>query len=128
MSEHIVNIEKYCNDMSKSMEEKLFFTSVIDFAPLEGILDFGCADGTLLKECYKKYPFYKHIGIDSNPQMLKICDQNGLHDIYSSFDEFLICNPRLDLSKYVLVLSSVIHEIFSYMNLSQIQRLFKQFF
>ena len=47
--EKIANLEKYNNDMAKSLGDKIFFLGYIKEEDIKAIVDFGCADGTLLK-------------------------------------------------------------------------------
>ena len=49
-SNPIKDIHDYINNMNKGLTDKLFFFNKIDISTL---VDFGSADGTLLKEIHK---------------------------------------------------------------------------
>ena len=60
----IANYDGYLSGMKKSLEDKLFFEKWLSDA--EALVDFGCADGTLLAEIHNRYPKLKLSGIDMN--------------------------------------------------------------
>ncbi len=106
--ENIKNLTIYNNGMQKSMQDKLFFLSHIEPDEIDIIIDYGCADGTLLSLIDNGW---NKIGIDMSHEMLQIAQKkvdNG---------EF-ICENNLPVIRTarpcLLNLSSVIHEIYSY--------------
>lgn len=46
--EQINNIDVYTSGMQKSLADKLFFVDKVD--DIDTVIDFGCADGSLLRE------------------------------------------------------------------------------
>lgn len=46
--EQINNIDVYTSGMQKSLANKLFFVDKVD--DIDTVIDFGCADGSLLRE------------------------------------------------------------------------------
>lgn len=50
----ISDINIYMSRMAKSCEDKLFFMNKI--SKVKNIVDFGCADGTLIREMNKVLP------------------------------------------------------------------------
>lgn len=50
----ISDINTYTSRMSKSCDDKLFFMNKI--SGVKNIVDFGCADGTLIREMNKVMP------------------------------------------------------------------------
>lgn len=108
--EKIQNYNMYTKEMDKSMEDKLFF---IDKISAKNLIDFGCADGTLLKKIRDVDKTINLFGIDSNPNMI-IKAQDNLNDAL-----FFVNNvPNIGkiLNNTALNLSSVIHEVYSYLN------------
>lgn len=106
--ENISNLTLYNDGMQKSMQDKLFFLRHIKPDEIDTIIDYGCADGTLLSLINNGW---KKIGIDMNHEMLQIAQKkvdNG---------EF-ICENNLPVIRTarpcMLNLSSVLHEIYSY--------------
>lgn len=69
----ISNIKNYAHSLSKSIKDKLFFLSNIKDTDL--IVDFGCADATLLSEIRKRKPQIRLIGYDISEEMLSIARQ-----------------------------------------------------
>ena len=108
--EQINDIEIYNRRMQLAMKDKLWFMRYLSNGGI--LVDYGCADGTLLQFVHKKYPKILLIGVDNNPEMLSIAERRVPNAIFMSTEEFFDCN--IDLSSATLVLSSVVHEIFSY--------------
>lgn len=114
----ISNLEIYTQRMNASVLDKLFWADKI-YEPLETIVDFGCADGALL-DAYRRL-FYdsenlpRFIAVDNNPQMLSIAkDKLGNDGVkcVESIEEVL--ERPSDCENGLLLLSSVLHEVFSY--------------
>lgn len=117
------SIASYNNAMSKNIDDKLFF---IDFLPKSSMLivDFGCADGTLISRMYELCnnrqcgTLIKYIGFDISEEMVNLAKSKFNH----CTDRVLFTNDwkevETELLSYtgykVLVLSSVIHEVYSY--------------
>lgn len=121
----ISNINIYNEGMKVGMADKLWFLERLanpHFDHITTIVDFGCADGTLIKEIEKVLPGrYDYVGIDNNPIMLRIASDNcsGLKvRFYNSIDKFLSLK-KTKPQNCVLVLNSVIHEIYSYVPYSE---------
>lgn len=107
----IKNYEVYTERMSKTISDKLFFLEHLDLS-IDTIVDFGCADGSLGLELAKHSSLH-YIGYDIDKTMLDKANNNGIWDTYYNFQELL---KNIDTSRSVLVLSSVIHEVYSYGN------------
>lgn len=118
------NIDSYNENMSKHIKDKLFW---VDYLPENKdyvIIDFGCADGAMInylceinKESKQKNTY---IGYDISETMIKIAKTNFHGDssddvvFTSSWDNVKnMLNFNKDKVK-VLVLSSIIHEVYSY--------------
>lgn len=57
----VKDIEIYVQRMQKSFMDKMFFIDKI-FEPVENIIDFGCANGILMRAMKYLFPEYKYIG------------------------------------------------------------------
>ena len=57
----ISDLDRYIEGMEKSMQDKLFFVSQLDF---DVIVDFGCANGSFLSKVKQLKPNVKIIGYD----------------------------------------------------------------
>lgn len=105
------NITKYNDSMRKSMMDKLFF---IDKINSDIIIDFGCADGSMIKMMNEIFPEYRYFGYDQNKKMIELAKENNANsnnvEFYSNWNGLI---HILDNTKGVktLVMSSVLHEI-----------------
>lgn len=115
----IKDIISYNASMIKAMEDKLFFLSHLP----EGnytFVDFGCADGTLLNvlaDTLNNDNNY-YIGYDISEQMILLALENSTikADKISFLDNWENVQKLLSSTsnKKVLILSSVIHEVYTY--------------
>lgn len=110
MSE-INNIEIYNQRMAAGMEDKIWFVNKI-CNDVRVVVDYGCADGTLLSLIHYSHPDLILVGVDNNDKMLKLAKENVPNALFYTAEQFKYI--RLSFGNAVLVLSSVIHEIFSY--------------
>lgn len=92
--------------MQLSMLDKLFFLDKID---CDSFVDFGCADGTLLRHIQMMKPDAKLVGYDNDCNMIKIAKKQS-KDITFTCDWDSIKNKE----NSALILSSVLHEVYSY--------------
>lgn len=108
-SPSIKDYETYNHRMDLSMIDKMFFIDKID---PDLIVDFGCANGNLLREVskLKKVPL---IGYDNDEKMCKFSDDNILiTDKWDVIKDRIYANH--EIKNAALILSSVIHEVFHY--------------
>jgi len=109
----ILNEQAYNNGMKKSLLDKIFFIDKIDATTF---VDYGCADGTLLNYIGEMFPAYKYYGYDISENMIKLANKNKTNNnitFTTSFDNILGKISR-STDKKVLILSSVIHEVYAY--------------
>lgn len=107
----------YLERMKKALMEKLWFLSFLPQG-IHTIVDFGCADGTLLEhlpDTFRKY------GIDNNPDFADICQQKGIR-----LCERIGQVPE-DPNECGLLMSSVIHELFTYLGEEETWKLMREF-
>lgn len=111
------NNNSYNAEMAKSAYDKLGFMDKI-FEPLDLIVDFGCADGAITRMIKAFYPHAIVIGYD----VREVLEQNGL---YKQMDKngVIYTSSLADIEiaieedkKSLLVMNSVMHEIFNYMS------------
>ena len=107
--ENIKDFDGYLRRMRNGMDDKLWW---VKHSNHDFIVDYGCADGTLLKHIREIHPNYTLIGVDINPDMLKVAQSTVPDAVFMTVDEFFTCG--MDFSEAILILSSVIHEIYSY--------------
>lgn len=119
------NILSYNENMAKGMADKLFFLNKINFRKDESYLfvDFGCADGALLDSLYpiieSKGIHAYYIGYDISDSMIELAKSKFSHFTSSvffttSWPEVMEKVNTYSNMKSVLILSSVIHEVYSY--------------
>lgn len=120
----ISDINTYTSRMAKSCEDKLFFMNKI--SDVKNIVDFGCADGTLIREMNKVMPNVRYIGYDNNPEMIRIAQSKSSSNSNISFTDTFPSNVCGKSS--LLNLSSVIHEIYSYCNEDEIYEFWNNVF
>lgn len=118
----IKDISSYLQNMSKGIEDKLFFTKHLPKNKSYLFIDFGCADGTLIgalltimgdKHVYigydteEKMISYARSKFDLSPNRIMFTSKwKEVESMYKS------CRD-LDY-EVVVILSSVIHEIYAY--------------
>lgn len=112
---HITDYSVYNEGMRKSLLDKIFFMDKID---ARVIIDYGCADGTLIHFLHTLFPEYQYIGYDIDEEMLQ--------QARSKFDEddmvgsILFTSDWEEVKRYsksdvsAVLLSSVIHEVYAY--------------
>ena len=121
------NILSYNESMAKGMEDKLFFLNKINFTKSKSYLfvDFGCADGTLIDALYgilsSQGIHAYYIGYDISDTMIDLAKTKFSHQanpseilFTTSWDEVMEKVNMYSKMESVLILSSVIHEVYSY--------------
>jgi hypothetical protein len=117
----ISNYDNYISGMNTTLNDKLFFIHDLNF---DVIVDFGCADGTFLKELSKHKPNVRLIGYDLDKTMLNKASNNVKNAFFTdNWNEVL--NEIKKYKSPLLNLSSVIHEVYSYSHPKEINRFWK---
>ena len=121
MNIKIADLELYNEGMRKSLIDKSFFLNIIDS---DVMVDFGCADATLLKHAHSLNENVTYIGYDISSEMLKKAKENFPEGRY--FDSWILLSAVLEsiieedkTKKVTLVLSSILHEIYSYADIEE---------
>lgn len=104
--------------MAQSIEDKLFF---LEHLPKDNYLfiDFGCADGSLISELQKLIPQSSFIGYDISEEMLQKAKFKNPIVEYTNDWHKVVTEIKHSSKKSVLILSSVIHEVYSYAETEQ---------
>lgn len=124
------NINFYNKEMQKGMEDKLFFINQLPQNQEYVFVDFGCADGAMinaLTEIFKDRPSFHYIGYDISETMIDLARTNYHGPVNANVTFRSEWNKIIDYInvlkdvwgnkyKYVVILSSVIHEVYSYAN------------
>lgn len=119
----IKNYAIYTDRMNKTMTDKLFFLSELE-EDVNTIVDFGCADASL--SIGLQNTKYEYIGYDIDKTMLDKAEENvDPMVLFYDFDEML---SKIEPKNCVLVLSSVIHEVYSYGNEYEIEKFWDRVF
>lgn len=106
----IPDIGGYLGKMQKSVYDKIFFVDKIFDPAITTILDYGCADGSLLKAVHLFFPNVRLIGYDVSPEMIERAKKNvPFAEFYDKWEDI-----KCDSDKTLINLSSVIHEVYSY--------------
>lgn len=111
----IADLTKYTNDMKKSLADKLFFLDHLDLETADFFVDFGCADGALIDALGDIN--VRKVGVDNNSDMYDICFAQGL-DVHRSLDNVHLYEQP---DHAVLNMSSVLHEVYSYLDKEQVE-------
>lgn len=108
----ISNYEFYNKEMSKGLEDKLFFMDKIVFSHL---LDYGCANGMLIESMAEFFPYKKYIGYDFDEKMIKLSKDKHISNA-KFFSDLKHANLNMspDKSMNAVLCSSLIHEVYSY--------------
>lgn len=119
------DIQYYNKEMQKGMEDKLFF---LDKLPKDNnyiFVDFGCADGSMINALSNilQGSYNRYIGYDISETMIELAKTNyhgpvnanviftnEWNEVKRNIEWTKICTEY----KSVLILSSVIHEVYSY--------------
>jgi len=120
-----IDIQYYNKEMQKGMEDKLFFLDKLPKDNIYMFIDFGCADGSMINALSSILDgnHNKYIGYDISETMIDLARTNyhgpaNANVIFTSNWEEVEKNIKWTTIcteyKSVLILSSVIHEVYSY--------------
>ena len=110
----------YNKRMDKSFQDKLFFLDKIK-DNVEAIVDFGCADGALIRHL-SELTNIKLVGYDSDYNMIDIAKSKTNKDNCLFKEDFgEIIEEEIISQESLLNISSVIHEVYSYLDSKDIE-------
>jgi hypothetical protein len=99
--------------MRRSLVDKAFFLGIVD---PDVIVDYGCADGSLLELVHLIAPSVSLVGYDLDVEMLRLAKERvkaNFAATWTSVYHTVGHARRNDLSA-ALVLSSIVHEVYAY--------------
>ena len=107
--EGITDNDVYLSNMAKSFADKAWF---IKYVPddVDTIVDFGGGTGDFVKFCQSKLPDHTYVIVDNNLDFSDAAKANG----FMTASSLKQLEGKVDFSRSLLILSSVIHEIYSY--------------
>lgn len=119
----------YNDRMRRSMWDKAFFMDKVPGTEL--IVDYGCADGSLIRFLHSLFPSMHFIGFDIDPAMIAAANREKAENMwfFSDPEEMLqkIRSLNIERRRIAVNFSSVLHEIFHYdCDRSMIPRLIEQ--
>lgn len=116
--------------MAQSLWDKTFFMDKI--SPLTAlIVDYGCADGALIKLLAPMFPNITFFGYDTSKQMIQEAKENYQQKNVEFFREWKALTERLkefEGCKKAIICSSVIHEVYSYCGQEEIEKFWGRIF
>ena len=110
ITEHgISNMSVYVNRMQKSVLDKMFFMDKV-FERFSTVVDFGCANGELIKALKLLFGDYRYVGYDISDDMIAAAKENApFCEFYNDWNAI-----DADFSDSLLNISSTLHEVYSY--------------
>lgn len=126
----INDMQKYLSGMAATVHDKCWWLDNIP-ASITDVVDFGCANGDLAEEIHRIAPERKlrYFGVDNSAEMLRSASYRfrGMKNtsFYGSIEDAL---RHVNVRSTVLVLNSVLHEVFSYLSEREQNELLYKFF
>lgn len=121
----IDNMDVYVQRMDIGFLDKLFFINKIK---PDALVDFGCADGFMLSKLSEMDHDINLIGYDDSDEMIKLAKSKLGSNATLSTDWSVIKNEVNKYSRPAILLSSVIHEVYSYSDNSSIEEFWNRTF
>lgn len=110
--------KKYASSMVKSAWDKAFFMDKIGDA--SAVIDFGCADGAMIRFLAPLFPYIEFYGYDIDDGMIKLArERNECPNNVTFYGERELNKLIADVKKkghkeVCLNLASVLHEVYSF--------------
>ncbi len=125
--ENLVNLASYNAGMKKSMMDKLFFMDKVD---AEIFVDYGCANGVLIQFLHNLFPEFEYVGFDISEDMIKEAKRNNPNIANNFFTDWdaLQSYVKGTGKKSAVLLSSVIHEVYSYGTINDVDSFWTRVF
>ena len=119
----ISDLDIYLTRMQRSILDKMFFIDKV-FEPFRYILDFGCANGELIKAMKQMFPDYGYVGYDISPEMIEAARGNvSGAQFYDKWEQI-----GIPFAESLINISSTIHEVYSYCRESDIAEFWERVF
>lgn len=112
----IINTKVYTEGMRKSLIDKVFF---VDKVECKNFVDFGCGDGSMIDFLAGMFPENNYYGYDENKDFIDSNIHIMANEYFSSsWDDVFY---KLDVRETGIILSSVVHEVYSYKSKKEIE-------
>ncbi len=125
----IVDTNTYLRSMSTTLFDKVWWIDKIP-SDIDTIVDFGCAQADLAVLINRIMPGrFHYIGIEESGVMAQLAGKNLRYHVPGTWEilpSLLAASESNDFKNSVLVLNSVLHEVFTYKSESEIQSLMSQ--
>lgn len=114
--ETVQNTATYNNEMRKSLIDKVFFLDKVEDTSV--FVDYGCADGAVLKFAHSIIPDASYIGYDLSREMIEIARKDS--DVNIQFTDNIdllrdyIRDEKGKGNKICISIMSLIHEVYEY--------------
>lgn len=109
----------YYKAMSQNIYEKIdFVLEELKTSDYKKVIDFGCADGQILRELAEHFPQIQFIGYDINNEIIKLNIKNNPFENINYVSQNI--TDYYDNTTLV-IFSSVLHEIFSFLPQDEIK-------
>ena len=112
----ITNYDVYNDRMRRSMWDKAFFMDKVPDA--QAIVDYGCADGSLVRFLHGLFPAMRFIGFDIDPAMIAAANAQREENTWFFSDMEAVPDKLREMNvpgcQTVINFSSVFHEVFHY--------------
>lgn len=105
----IQDMRIYLHRMQKSVLDKMFFADKV-FEPVDAVVDFGCANGELIKALHAFWDDVRYVGYDISEKMIAAAKENVPQATF--FCDW--AQLPVDPAKSLVNISSTIHEVYSY--------------
>ena len=125
IGKNFASIEYYNNQMSKGLEDKLYFLEHLPKNKEYIFVDAGCADGTLINMVRQKLgDDHQYVGYDISENMIDLAKSKMIESpvnvtFTSNWEDVSKLLSYYKQYTKVVILSSVIHEVYSYTKSSQ---------
>lgn len=121
----ITDIHTYNALMNRAIMDKLFFVDKID---ANTVVDYGSANGCLIKNLVSWLPNVNFIGYDNNQEMNELAQANCKDFANVKFFDDWSKVKQNCAGKTAVVLSSVIHEVYHYSEIKEIDNFWNRIF
>ncbi len=111
------DIANYNLQMRKSLLDKIFFADKMD---CKRFVDFGCADGSMIKFLSGIYPENIYYGYDQNKEMIHLASNDNNDNVHLLFTDDIkaihdfINASNLQHEDVGVIASSILHEIYHF--------------
>ena len=119
----ISDLNLYLTRMQRSILDKMFFMDKV-FEPFRNILDFGCANGELIRAMKPMFPDYHYFGYDVSHEMIEAAHRHVPDAQF--FDDW--SQIEIPFEESLVNISSTIHEVYSYCDEAEIELFWDRIF